>query len=98
MLLETSINLGNILLSFSDAIDLANQSIAHLGRQLAHAAGLPRDETRKMFLGAILHDVGALTPEDKTRLQHFEEKNIEAHCIRGAALFASCPLLIAYSL
>lgn len=36
MLYETTVNLGNILLSFSEAIDLANESIsAHQMRSLS---------------------------------------------------------------
>ncbi len=100
MLNETSINLGNILLSFSDAIDLIDQSIAaHQMRtafvtcQMANAAKLPLEATQKIFAGSILHDVGALTPEDKIRLHDFEETNVNIHCIRGAKLFGLCPLL-----
>ncbi len=100
MLNETSVNLGNVLLSFSDAIDLADASIsAHQMRtafitcQMADGAQLPQNEKQKIFIGAILHDVGALTPEDKIRLHNFKEVNPETHCIRGAALFKSCPLL-----
>lgn len=100
MLYDTNVNLGNILLSFSDAIDLANKSIsAHQMRtaftawQIANSAKLPKNEIQKIFIAAILHDVGALTPEDKTRLHNFEETNAEPHCICGAALFESCPLL-----
>lgn len=100
MLYETTVNLGNILLSFSDAIDLANESIsAHQIRtafitwQMADGAKLPQNEQQKLFIGSIFHDVGALTPEDKTRLHDFEEFNMDPHCIRGAAFFESCPLL-----
>ena len=100
MLYETTVNLGNILLSFSDAIDLSNQSIsshqmrtAFITWQMSKSAQLHQNQKQKMFIGAILHDVGALTPEDKTRLQNFEEVNLQAHCIRGATLFESCPLL-----
>ena len=100
MIHETTVNLGNILLSFSDAIDLANESIsAHQMRtsfitwQMANGAKLPQNEKQNVFMAAILHDVGALTPEDKTKLHDFEEVNVEPHCIRGAALFESCPLL-----
>lgn len=100
MLFETTFNLGNILLSFSDAIDLANQSIsshqlrtAFVTWQMANSAQLHQNQKQKMFIGAILHDVGALTPEDKIKLHKFEENNLQTHCIRGAALFESCPLL-----
>lgn len=38
-----------------------------------------------MFVGALLHDVGALTPEDKTRIHDFDEIDLWPHCARGAA-------------
>ncbi|MDY6934099.1 MAG: hypothetical protein SVZ03_07740 [Spirochaetota bacterium] len=60
---------------------------------MANGSKLPQDEKQKIFIGAILHDVEALTPEDKTRLHNFEEVNIDTHCICGAALYESCPLL-----
>jgi len=100
MLYNTTVNLGNILLSFSDAIDLADESIsAHQMRtafivwQMVNNIQLPENKKQNMFIGALLHDVGALTPEDKTRLHNFEGVNLDIHCIRGATLFESCPLL-----
>ena len=100
MLYETTVNLGNILLSFSDAIDLANRSIsdhqmrtAFITWQMTNSARLPQNEKQNIFVGAILHDVGALTPEEKLKVHNFEETDAESHCIRGAALFESCPLL-----
>ena len=84
MLNKTSVNLGNILLSFSDAIDLANQSIsahqmraAFIAWQMAKGAKLSQNVGEKIFMGALLHDAGALTTEDKTRLHSFEEINTE---------------------
>ncbi len=100
MLYETSVNLGNVLLSFSDAIDLADESIsahqirtAFIAWQMANGAELPQEAKQRIFTGAILHDVGALTPEDKKKLHSFDEVDVEIHCIRGAALYKSCPLL-----
>ncbi len=100
MLYETKVNLGNVLLSFSDAVDLANPSIsfhqirtAFVAWQIALEARLPERQTKRVFIGSILHDVGALTPEDKTRLHRFEQDNLETHCVRGSALYESCPLL-----
>ena len=103
MLNEPAVNLGNLLLSFSDAIDLANQSIsAHQMRttfiawQMAKRAKLSKKVEDKIFIGALLHDAGALTTEDKTKLHSFEEINTENHCNIGALLFKSSPLLEPY--
>lgn len=101
MLDETSINLGNLLLSFSDAIDLANPSVsAHqmrvtfIAMEMAKEAKLSQKETEKIFIGALLHDAGALSPEEKTRIHNFEdEENVELHCKLGASLYETTPLL-----
>jgi HD-GYP domain-containing protein (c-di-GMP phosphodiesterase class II) len=47
----------------------------------------------RVFIGALLHDAGALTQEEKIRIHDFEENNPEAHCIRGASLLEVSPLL-----
>lgn len=41
----------------------------------------------------MLHDVGALSPEDKMKLHNFEETGVDIHCVHGAALLETCPLL-----
>ena len=55
MLNKISVNLGNILLSFSDAVDLANQSIsahqirtAFIAWQMAKGAKLSQSVNEKM--------------------------------------------------
>ena len=94
MLNSASINLGNLLLSFSDALDLANPSIfdhqlrtAFITWQMARGAQLSPHSHEKLFIGALLHDVGALSPEEKKRLHDFEEGNTAPHCRLGAELF-----------
>ncbi len=100
MLKEISVNLANFLLSLSDAVDLASPSIAsHQMRtafivwQIGSLAKLPGKTIERIFMAALLHDVGALAPEDKIRLHEFEEQNLQTHCIRGESLFNMAPLL-----
>lgn len=100
MLREIYVDLNNIFLSLSDAIDLANPEIAchqmrcaYMVWQMAKEAGLPRERVKRLYMAALLHDIGALTPKDKTRLHTFEETDILAHCLRGEVLFQSVPLL-----
>ena len=100
MLREIYVDLNNIFLSLSDAIDLANPEIAchqmrcaYMVWQMAKKAGLPRKRVKRLYMAALLHDIGALTPQDKTRLHTFEETDITAHCLRGEVLFQSVPLL-----
>lgn len=100
MLREIYVNLNNIFLSLSDAIDLANPDIAchqmrcaYMAWQMATQAGLPHDRVKRLYMAALLHDIGALSPIDKTRLHAFEEADANAHCIQGEVLFQSVPLL-----
>jgi len=99
MIKEISINLCNFLLSLSDAVDLADPSIAShqmrtafIAWQMAKKANLSEKIIENIFIAALFHDIGALTPEDKVKLHKFEECNIEDHCILGESFFNINPL------
>ncbi len=97
---EITVNLGNLFLSMSDALDLASDSLAlHQQRtallawEMARAAGLPRERQAKIFVAALLHDIGALSLEEKLELQRGQIEDIDLHCVRGAQLFEEVDLL-----
>lgn len=94
-----SVNLSNLLLSLSDALDLASPQLslhqmrsALLSWEICKAADLQRDLTESLFIAALFHDVGALTPEDKISLHSNEVDNVEPHCILGEAFLAGVPM------
>ncbi len=101
MLKEFNTQFSNFLLSMSDAIDIASPQIAShqmrtafIAWKIAVAAGLPENAVEKIFLAAILHDIGALSLEEKIQLHNgFEKINIDTHCILGETLFKLSPLL-----
>ncbi|MBW1683011.1 MAG: HD domain-containing protein [Deltaproteobacteria bacterium] len=101
MLQELNVNFGNILLSLSDAMDIASPRIAShqmrtafIAWKLALAAGLPKEKIEKIYLAAILHDIGALSLEEKVQLHAgFEDIKPETHCILGEVLFELSPIL-----
>lgn len=87
-----SINLLNLLLSLSDALDLASPALslhqmraAFIAWEISKAANLTSDLTEQLFVAALFHDVGALTPEDKIALHQNEVEDVEPHCILGEA-------------
>ena len=100
MLKEFSVNFGNLLLSLSDAIDLASSQIAShqmrtafIAWQIAKKASLPKERIKNLFIASLfLHDIGALTLEDKIKVHQFDSVDVETHCILGEALFESCHL------
>ncbi len=100
MLYDFKVNLGNLLLSLSDAVDMASPSIAahqlrtgYIAWRLARTAGLSAESERKIFKAALLHDIGALSPEDKIKLHDFEDINPEPHCLIGELLFRMASVL-----
>lgn len=97
---ELSVNLGNLLLSLSDALDLATPSLAfHQQRtafiswELCKQAGFEKETLERVFLAALLHDIGALSLEEKIAVHNNETTNTEAHCIKGELLFEDIPWL-----
>ena len=102
MLKSFSTNLGNFLLSLSDAIDLASPEIAShqmrtafIAWQIAEAASLSKERIKNLFMAALFHDIGALSLEDKVKLYRAEEKYVNTHCILGESLFNLTPLFSA---
>lgn len=99
MLKEFSVNFGNLLLSLSDAIDLASSQIAShqmrtafIAWQIGKNASLSKERIENLFIASLFHDIGALSLEDKIKIHNFEEIDVETHCILGEALFESCLL------
>ena len=97
---DFTVNLGNLLLSISDAMDLAAPDISshqlrtgYAAWRMAVAAGLGDDEVERIFVAALIHDVGALSLEEKQRVHRFEGDDLDLHCRVGAELVAGTPVL-----
>ena len=91
---KDSINLGNIVLSLSDALDLASpklvqhqQRTAYIAYEMGKTADYSQDKLEGIFIASLLHDVGALSVEEKIKLHEFEKIDVDTHCIQGEALF-----------
>ncbi len=98
MLKELTVNFSNLLLSLSDAVDLANAEIAaHQMRtafitwQLCKVGRIPVERMNLLYMAALLHDIGALSMEEKERLHAFGRIDPEVHCVLGQALFELSP-------
>jgi len=91
-------NLGNVLLSLSDAIDLADPAIsmhqlrtAYIAWKLSESLSLSTDQVSNIFIASLLHDAGAITSEEKLALHRFEEVHVQLHCIKGELLLGRLP-------
>jgi HD-GYP domain-containing protein (c-di-GMP phosphodiesterase class II) len=96
---DFTVNLGNLLLSISDAMDLAAPDISshqlrtgYTAWRMAQAAGLAADEVERIFVAALMHDVGALSLEEKQRIHRFDD-DLDPHCRIGADLLEGTAVL-----
>ena len=90
---QLTVNLGNLVLSLSDALDLASplliqhqQRTAFVVWEMGKAKGLPATRLEQCFIAALLHDIGAFSLEEKISLRNYEFENVENHCLRGSIL------------
>lgn len=97
---DITVNLGNLVLSLSDAMDLASPSLvqhqqrtAFVTWEMGKAAGLSNEQLERTFVAALLHDIGALSLEDKISIRNSQPENLEEHCIRGELLLNNIPWL-----
>lgn len=95
-----SVNLGNLLLSLSEMIDGANPNLsqhqirtAFIALNIAQEADLEVSLIEDIFAASILHDIGAISIEEKLAVHKFEVDNTELHCIRGELLLKEVPSL-----
>lgn len=74
------------------------QRTAFVAWQMGRVAGLEDDAIQELFIAALLHDIGALSVEEKVALRQsmVEEREVhdlEGHCIQGEALLEKVPWL-----
>jgi HD-GYP domain-containing protein (c-di-GMP phosphodiesterase class II) len=97
---QLMVNLGNLLLSLSEVTDLANplsaqhqHRTAFIALELARVSDAKPDITENIFMAALLHDIGAVTVEEKIAVLSFRELNENIHTIRGELLLNQIPWL-----
>lgn len=97
---NVTVNLGNLVLSLSDAMDLASpllsqhqQRTAFMVWEMGKASQLSEERLESNFIAALLHDIGALSLEDKIAVHTAEVENPEDHCICGEMLLNKIPWL-----
>ena len=93
-----SVNLGNLLLSMSEILDIANPSFAqhqhrtaYIALQIAKYADLDQETVENIFASALLHDIGAISVEEKIALQKFDPVNENIHALRGEIILEQAP-------
>jgi len=94
-----SVDLLNLVLSLSDAMDLASPELsqhqlrtAYVAWELGKIAKLPPGDVENLFIASLLHDVGALSLEEKIDIHRTDVVDPEPHCLIGEALLKEVPI------
>jgi len=97
---QLSVNLNNLLLALSEVTDLSNPLIAQhqhrtafIALEVAKNANLEPKIIENIFTAALLHDIGAVTVEEKIAFHNFEDVDENIHTIRGELLLEQIPWL-----
>jgi HD-GYP domain-containing protein (c-di-GMP phosphodiesterase class II) len=95
---RVSINLQNLILSMSDALDLASPALsqhqlrtAFIAWEMSKAVGLPPGETGNLFIASLLHDIGALSLEEKIGVHDGSYQDVVVHPKLGALVLRRMP-------
>jgi HD-GYP domain-containing protein (c-di-GMP phosphodiesterase class II) len=97
---KTQVNLGSLILSFSDSMDLVSpdlsqhqQRTAYISWRIGKKARLPQLRIEDIFVAALLHDIGAFSFEEKKAIMQSKLSDLDEHCIRGQKLLRRIPWL-----
>jgi response regulator RpfG family c-di-GMP phosphodiesterase len=97
---QLSVNLGNLLLSLSETPNISNPSIsqhqhrvAYIALEIANYANLNQEFTENIFTAALLHDIGAISVEEKISVHDSKYLDNNIHTIRGEILLEEIPWL-----
>lgn len=98
------INLHEAIYSLSDALDLVGVTHIHHGKRVAYLAaecgkrmGWQGQTLDNLFQAAILHDCGVSRTVVHSRLAQFEWEQEGGHCLIGAELLESCPMMAGFA-
>lgn len=93
------INLYDILLSLSNAVDLVtpelsnhHQMVAYLSFRIAEQIDMSTSDQHDIIIEGLLHDIGAIAMKERAYGVNSEEHNTDNHANIGAELLEECEL------
>lgn len=101
MFKKTTINLGNLILSLSKALDLADirimehsQRVAYIALKIADYTGLEEKDRDNLFLASLLHDIGISSSHLKLEARRLDiPEELLEHCVKGRRMLECFPPL-----
>ncbi len=96
--MKNTINTKEIIFALSNILDMADshlamhqQRVAYIAWKIALEAKLDKSKLESLFVAALLHDIGALSLEEKVKITKGEESNTQRHTILGQKILAQIP-------
>lgn len=93
---KVHIQLSDLITCLSDVIDLVNpalfnhhQRVAYVAYSVAAQLGLPQNQRNELLLAGKLHDIGALSGQERMQTMRFEFHNPHSHAEMGWRLLSS---------
>lgn len=90
---KLKLNLFEIILGLSEALDLVSPNVANHHKRVAYIAGaigkkigLPENIQRRLVLAGSVHDIGGLTAEERLSALKFEDELTREHAEIGYSL------------
>lgn len=87
------VNMYDLITCLTKAIDLVStelvghhQKVAYLAFRIGEELNLPKSQQKNLMLAGLLHDVGALSSNERLALIEGEPPNAQDHAYRGARL------------
>jgi len=90
MIARMNIQLSDLVLALSKAVDLVSPAMGHhqtdvafIAHELAGELGLSQSEQSRLFMAGALHDIGAASPRERESLLCFHESGALGHQASG---------------
>lgn len=87
---DISISILKFLLSLSEGIELVSSDLkkhqlraTYIAWKIAEEIGVSVRVTQDLVFAGLVHDIGALSPEEKIDLRESRYKDIDIHCKLG---------------
>ncbi len=93
MFLEETIDAGRLVLTFADALDLAepvlrkhHQRVAYIVLRMCNSGKFSVENVKTFYTAALFHDIGAFSLKEKMALKTFEFMDVARHAEIGYIL------------
>lgn len=87
---RNNINLKDFFVSLSHLLDLGDANLSFhqirtsfIAWKIGEGLNLPLADLNRLVIGSLVHDIGAISLEEKVRLHNFEFEKLEIHAYRG---------------